>query len=140
MNGQDSKEAIESSYSEDEIELLVQLKTDHEELLSQVESHKISESLTLMNRASTPAKKRSCVIQDKSTQIPVEPVQVLLDLFPMESQAVQLAVQKYLIGTIDSKTVFWQIDRGGNIRTGKIIKYHPETGKRRAETFTNKGR
>ena len=26
--------------------------------------------------------------------------------------------------------VFWQIDRDNNIRTGKIMEYNPETGKR----------
>jgi hypothetical protein len=33
-------------------------------------------------------------------------------------------------GTKDGKTIFWQVDVSGNIRTGKIIPYNQETGHR----------
>lgn len=42
-------------------------------------------------------------------------------------------IKKYLIGTSDiwhGSTVFWQIDIKGRIRTGKIMLYNEETGKR----------
>lgn len=44
---------------------------------------------------------------------------------------VQEAVKTYLVGTTKTgSTVFWQIDREGRARTGKIISYIQETGKR----------
>ena len=39
-------------------------------------------------------------------------------------------IDKYYIGTYESKVIFWQIDQDYNIRTGKIIEYNKETGKR----------
>lgn len=42
-------------------------------------------------------------------------------------------IKKYLIGTSEywnGASVFWQIDLNGHIRTGKIMLYCPETGKR----------
>ena len=58
-------------------------------------------------------------------------VQFLFDLFPEDAAAIEKAVKDYFLGTTrDGKTVFWQIDRNGNIRTGKIIAYDRETGKR----------
>jgi hypothetical protein len=42
-------------------------------------------------------------------------------------------IEKYLIGDSDKwsgATVFWQIDPNGKIRSGKIMLYNPETGKR----------
>ena len=42
-------------------------------------------------------------------------------------------VLSYLVGTAkhwQGATVFWQIDIAGNIRTGKVMLYNPETGKR----------
>jgi hypothetical protein len=39
--------------------------------------------------------------------------------------------EKYLLGATKNKEViFWQIDIAGKIRTGKIMQYNPETGKR----------
>jgi len=39
--------------------------------------------------------------------------------------------EKYLLGATKNKEViFWQIDITGKIRTGKIMQYNPETGKR----------
>lgn len=39
--------------------------------------------------------------------------------------------EKYLLGATKNKEViFWQIDIQGRVRTGKIMQYNPETGKR----------
>lgn len=55
----------------------------------------------------------------------------LLALFPEDTEIVEKAIKDYLIGTTrDGKTIFWQIDRSGNVRTGKIIAYDRRTGKR----------
>jgi hypothetical protein len=44
---------------------------------------------------------------------------------------VSLVVRRYLIGTwSDNRTVFWQIDNCGRVRTGKLIAYSAVTGKR----------
>jgi len=38
---------------------------------------------------------------------------------------------KYALGaTITNEVIFWQIDINGKVRTGKIMQYNPETGKR----------
>jgi hypothetical protein len=51
-------------------------------------------------------------------------VQFLLDLFPKDANLVWQTIKNYLIGTtLDDKTVFWQVDREGLVRTGKIIVY-----------------
>lgn len=42
-------------------------------------------------------------------------------------------IKRYLIGTSQrwaGATIFWQVDQKGRIRTGKIMLYNPETGKR----------
>lgn len=49
----------------------------------------------------------------------------------IDVEYVQKAAQRYLIGTAKGgRTVFWQIDTKGKARTGKIIAYNPQTGKR----------
>lgn len=58
-------------------------------------------------------------------------VQFLSDLFRNNTEAVQTVLQRYYIGTWkDGLTVFWQIDARGKIRTGKIMRYDLQTGKR----------
>ena len=65
-------------------------------------------------------------------------VQFLLGLFPFDREDVWQAVKDYLIGTTkDGKTIFWQIDQAGRIRTGKIIDYDRATGKRRKDVNPN---
>ena len=65
-------------------------------------------------------------------------VKFLLDLFIEDREAVWQAVKNYLIGTTkDGKTVFWQIDAQKRIRTGKIIDYDKDSGKRRKDIFPN---
>lgn len=65
-------------------------------------------------------------------------VSFLFSLFPEDSEAVEKAVKDYLIGTTkDNRTIFWQIGASRNIRTGKIIAYHAQTGKRRKDINPN---
>jgi hypothetical protein len=58
-------------------------------------------------------------------------VQFLIGLFGMEKtneliKGYFIATSKHWIGA----TVFWQIDQQGNVRTGKVMLYNPDTGKR----------
>jgi ribosomal protein L37AE/L43A len=49
------------------------------------------------------------------------------------SEVTQKLIDTYKIGTSNhwnGATIFWQIDINGNIRTGKIMQYNPETGRR----------
>jgi hypothetical protein len=49
-------------------------------------------------------------------------------------------IEKYLIGDSDNwngATVFWQIDQCGKIRSGKVMLYNPETGKRVKEPYSH---
>ncbi len=46
-------------------------------------------------------------------------------------EQIQKVFKNYLLGATKNKEViFWQIDTTGKVRTGKIIQYNPETGKR----------
>lgn len=46
-------------------------------------------------------------------------------------QAVASILDTYYIGdTKDKKAIFWQIDEQGRVRTGKIMLYNPDTGRR----------
>lgn len=51
-----------------------------------------------------------------------------------DSEIVDHLINIYKIGTSSyyngGTTIFWQIDKQGQIRTGKLIKYDPQTGKR----------
>ncbi len=64
-------------------------------------------------------------------------VQFLLLLFPFDPDDVWSTLYDYLIGTLNSNTVFPQIDQDGSIRTGKLIKYDPTTGRRRKDVPPN---
>jgi hypothetical protein len=44
--------------------------------------------------------------------------------------AAEKASRRYLMGTTNRQTIFWQVDRQGKVRTGKALTYDPETGKR----------
>jgi hypothetical protein len=60
-------------------------------------------------------------------------VQFLSILFPDNLEAVQNSIQRYLIGTWkDGLTIFWQIDGRGTIRTGKLMRFDEQNGKRQA--------
>jgi len=64
--------------------------------------------------------------------------QWLLKNFP--KQNVEKAIKNYKIGTAKKfggkSTVFWQIDKYGKVRSGKIMKYSKKTGKRIKEPIT----
>jgi hypothetical protein len=65
-------------------------------------------------------------------------IQYLISLFGMDT-AGEL-IRKYFIGSSNNwegATVFWQIDRTGKIRTGKIMLYSPTTGKRVKEPYNH---
>jgi hypothetical protein len=49
-------------------------------------------------------------------------------------------LRKYYVGTADywgGSTIFWQVDTNSKVRTGKIIQYNPETGRRVKEPFNH---
>jgi hypothetical protein len=55
-------------------------------------------------------------------------------------KATEGLVSKYYIGTANhwtGATIFWQIDRQGKIRTGKIMLYNKQTGRRVKEPFSH---
>lgn len=59
-------------------------------------------------------------------------VNFLCGLFPDQLEAIEKVVRDYKVGTFeDGRTIFWQIDKNGKIRTGKLIAYDEATGKRR---------
>jgi Domain of unknown function (DUF6371) len=61
-------------------------------------------------------------------------VTFLVKLFPDHLDAVKKVVRDYQIGTFDDgRAIFWQIDKNGKIRTGKLIAYNEATGKRRKD-------
>ena len=65
-------------------------------------------------------------------------VQFLFDLFPFDTADVFEAVNEYKIGTgRNAEAIFWQIDKGHQIRTGKLIAYDRSTGKRRKDRSPN---
>ena len=58
-----------------------------------------------------------------------------------QPEAVQHLLNLYQIGTYyiygSTYTIFWQIDTGNNVRTGKLISYDPQTGRRNKNKPTN---
>ena len=65
-------------------------------------------------------------------------VKFLLSHF--DSEQVNKAIEKYKIGTSSKwkgSTVFWQIDSEWDVRTGKIMLYNPEDGKRVKEPYNH---
>ncbi len=65
-------------------------------------------------------------------------VQFLIQLFGVE--VTNQLVSRYFIASSsywNGATVFWQIDIKGKIRTGKIMLYSPDTGKRVKEPFNH---
>lgn len=56
-------------------------------------------------------------------------IQFLCHHFPIEK--IEIAVENYALGATKKKDViYWQIDINGKVRTGKIMQYNPETGRR----------
>ena len=55
----------------------------------------------------------------------------LFDRFTLESPTIERLMQDYALGaTNDGSVIYWQIDIKGRVRTGKVMKYNPETGHR----------
>jgi hypothetical protein len=57
-----------------------------------------------------------------------------------DENTVNRLLRKYFIGTSShwpGATVFWQVDHESRIRTGKVMLYNPETGKRVKEPFSH---
>lgn len=55
----------------------------------------------------------------------------LFDRFSLESPTIERLMQDYAIGaTKDGSIIYWQIDTKGKVRTGKVMKYDPDTGHR----------
>lgn len=55
----------------------------------------------------------------------------LFDRYSLESPTIERLMQDYALGaTKDGSVIYWQIDTKGKVRTGKVMKYNPETGHR----------
>jgi len=62
----------------------------------------------------------------------------LMSLFRGNEESVIRAFQEYFVGTTElGQTVFWQIDQRSIVRTGKVIQYDGDTGKRRKDRNPN---
>ena len=59
----------------------------------------------------------------------------LFDRYSLESPTIERLMQDYALGaTKDGSVIYWQIDTNGRVRTGKVMKYDPQTGHRIKET------
>ncbi len=55
----------------------------------------------------------------------------LFDRYTLESPTIERLMNDYALGaTKDGCIIYWQIDINGKARTGKIMRYNPETGRR----------
>lgn len=55
----------------------------------------------------------------------------IFDRYTLESPTIERLMEDYALGaTKDRSVIYWQIDAKGSVRTGKVIKYNPETGHR----------
>lgn len=64
-------------------------------------------------------------------------IQFLSSIF--NYQTVIRLIERYFIGTVNKpwkgSVVWWQVDSSNRIRAGKVMNYHPKTGKRLKEPF-----
>lgn len=59
----------------------------------------------------------------------------LFDVNQLESPTINRLVDDYALGaTKNGEIIYWQIDVNGKVRTGKVMKYDEETGKRIKDT------
>ncbi len=70
--------------------------------------------------------KKWCI---KSRGIESDFIKWLSNMFPLEVVS-KLIVEYHIGNTKDRGVIFWQRDRKNNIRTGKIMRYNPQTGRR----------
>lgn len=55
----------------------------------------------------------------------------LFDRYSLESPTIERLMQDYALGaTKNGSIIYWQIDTKGKVRTGKVMKYDPNTGHR----------
>lgn len=55
----------------------------------------------------------------------------IFDRYSLESPTIERLMRDYALGaTKGGDVIFWQIDRQGRVRTGKVMKYDPDTGHR----------
>lgn len=55
----------------------------------------------------------------------------LFDCYSLESRTIERLMQDYALGaTKNGSIIYWQIDLKGKVRTGKVMKYDPNTGHR----------
>ena len=55
----------------------------------------------------------------------------LFDRYSLESPTIERLMQDYALGaTKDGSVIYWQIDTQGKVRTGKVMKYDPNSGHR----------
>lgn len=55
----------------------------------------------------------------------------LFDRYSLESPTIERLMQDYALGaTKDGSVIYWQIDTKGKVRTGKVMKYDPNSGHR----------
>lgn len=55
----------------------------------------------------------------------------LFDRYSLDSPTIERLMQDYALGaTKDGSVIYWQIDFKGRVRTGKVMRYNPETGHR----------
>ena len=55
----------------------------------------------------------------------------LFDRYTLESPTIERLMSDYALGaTKDGDIIYWQIDINGKVRSGKVMRYNPETGRR----------
>ena len=55
----------------------------------------------------------------------------IFDRYTLESPTIERLANDYYLGrTKDGSVIYWQIDTESRVRTGKVMQYNPETGKR----------
>lgn len=55
----------------------------------------------------------------------------LFDRYTLESPTIERLMRDYALGaTKDGDIIYWQIDINGKVRSGKVMRYNPETGRR----------
>lgn len=85
-------------------------------------------------------KKELCTIPfdyvEKSASYKSSFVEFLCGIFPIAT--IEQLAEDYALGaTRDEAVIYWQIDNKGRVRTGKVMKYNPDTGHRIKEFNVN---
>lgn len=97
---------------------------------------KPEQEFSTFQKKSIPEKKKTSYIPKELFCSLVNPEIAVNDNFTnfllskYSEEKVLVASKKYLISNLKGQTIFWQIDLLENVRTGKIMEYNPDTGKR----------